>query len=75
LRREVTTDEESCASTVGSGMAVELRGSMESSAAKDAGERAPESERAQLPGTLFGYSKSTEDSSAEGGEVDASTLE
>jgi len=56
-------------------MAVELRGSMESSAAKDAKERAPEGERAQLPGTLFGYSKSTEDPSAEGGEVDASTLE
>lgn len=56
-------------------MAVELRGSMESSAAKDAGERAPEGERAQLPGTLFGYSKSSEDPSAEGGEVDASTLE
>jgi hypothetical protein len=48
---------------------------MESSAAKDASGRAPGSERPELPETLFGYSKSTEDPTAEGGEVDASALE
>jgi hypothetical protein len=57
-------------------IAEELRGPMKLSDSKDASEQAPRSERAELPETLFGYSRSSGDRiDAEGDDVDVSALE
>jgi hypothetical protein len=49
---------------------------MESSETKDASEQASQSERAELPETLFGYSRSSEvPTDSEDGDLEGSPLE